>query len=94
MGQLGLQMGPSQSVQFGALVGPCWGRKKACSSAEFRCVLVAASCVMPLALAGLHQSMKVEFVSITLPMNFGHDVFVIIVPLKDERNVSIYFPVE
>lgn len=35
---------------------------------------------MTLGLTGLHEGVEVELVGVTLAMNLGHDVFVVVVP--------------
>ena len=72
-------MGPGQPIELGALVARGAG-KKAGGCTEFRGIFVAASCVVSLRLAGLHQSMKVKLVGVSLAMNFGHNILVIVIP--------------
>jgi hypothetical protein len=39
-------------------------------------------------LASLHQAIEIEFVRVTLPGNFAHDVFVVII--SKEINSSLF----
>ena len=71
-----------QPIQFRRLVASGTG-EKSCSRTEFSCIFIAAGSVMPLGLTGLHQCMKVEFVSISFAMNLGHYVLIIVISVKN-----------
>ena len=77
-------MRAGQPIQLRALVAS-WAGKQACSCTEFSGVLVPASGVMPLGLAGLHQGVEVKLVGIPLSMNLGHNVLIIVIPEKKNK---------
>jgi len=48
---------------------------------------VAPTVTLCLGLTGSHQSVEVKFVSVPFPMHFGHNVFVVIIPVN--RNCGL-----
>jgi hypothetical protein len=56
---------------------------------------VAPTVTLGLGLARRHQSVEVKFVSVPLSVDFGHDVFVVVIPVKQQlRTILLKSTVE